>query len=86
MRCMGGAASDTAYARGEVGGEDLAEPISASALHQLLRVLYGENHATARRRDRAPFEGRSRGLGVSGSANAATSVFICVHPLVSFLD
>ena len=42
------------------GGEDLL--ISAFALRHLLRMLYGESHAVALRRDRAPLEGRSRVL------------------------
>ena len=61
------------------GGEDLL--ISAFALRHLLRMLYGESHAVALRRDRAPLEGRSRVRGISGSATAATPVFIAPSPI-----
>ena len=50
--------------------------IAAFALRHPLHVLHGECHAFARRRDRAPVERRSRVRGISGSATAATSVFI----------
>ena len=58
----------------QVGGDDLL--IAAFALRHPLHVLHGECHAFARRRDRAPVERRSRVRGISGSATAATSVFI----------